>query len=77
MTDKGEGIWEATIVLTNQTTYPYSFVNGAKDYIAGEETIVGDCKDGTNNQRLAQIGETDTTLMTYVFGTCDDGVVNG
>jgi hypothetical protein len=70
LSDAGDGIWEATIVLPGNTSYPFSFVNGAIDYWAGEEVIVGDCKDGDNNQRLAEIGEGDTTLMAFVFGTC-------
>jgi len=76
MTDAGNGIWEATVVLPGNKTYPYSFVNGAQDYWAGEEIIVGDCKDGENNQRLAVIGGVDTTLMAFVFGTCADRAVN-
>ena len=76
MTNAGDSIWTATIVLTGNTTYPYSFVNGAQDYWAGEEVIVGDCKDGDNNQRLAQIGSADTTLPAFVFGTCEDLTVN-
>jgi hypothetical protein len=76
MSDTGNGIWEATILLPGNTTYPYSFVNGAKDYWAGEEVIVGDCKDGDNNQRLAQIAGADTTLPAFVFGTCDDLAVD-
>jgi len=69
MTDVGDGIWEATISLTANTSYPFSFVNGAQDYWAGEESIVGDCKDGDNNQRIAQIGSTNT-ILGFVFGTC-------
>jgi hypothetical protein len=76
MTDAGDDIWVATIVLPGNTTYPYSFINGAVDYWAGEEVIVGDCKDGENNQRLAQIGGVDITLPAYAFGTCTDRTVN-
>ena len=72
MTDEGGGIWSATVVLTGNTTYPYSFVNGAKDYWAGEEIITGDCKDGDNNQRLVEVGGSDTTLTAFVFGTCEE-----
>lgn len=71
MSDADEdGIWEAQVDLPINTTYPYSFVNGAKDYWGGEETIVGDCKDGENNQRLVEIGEVDTILTAFVFGGC-------
>lgn len=70
MTDMGEGIWEVTVELTTDRTYPYSFVNGAQDYWAGEETIVGVCKDGENNQRIAGISSSDTTLPAFIFGTC-------
>jgi hypothetical protein len=70
MTESAEGIWEATVVLPGNTTYPYSFVNGAQDYWAGEEIIQGECKDGENNQRLAQIGGEDITLEAFVFGGC-------
>jgi len=76
LSDAGEGIWEATIVLPGNTTYPYSFVNGATDYWSGEEVIVGDCKDGENNQRLAEIGGEDITLTAFIFGTCSDRTVN-
>jgi hypothetical protein len=72
MTDAGDGIWEATVELPSNGTYPYSFVNGAQDYWAGEEVIVGGCKDGDNNQRLAEVGTEDITLTAFVFGTCSD-----
>lgn len=71
MSDSDEdGIWEADVALPLNTTYPFSFVNGAKDYWSGEESITGDCKDGDNNQRLVQVEDVDTTLMAYAFGTC-------
>ena len=72
LSDNGQGIWEGTAELTANSVYPYSFINGAKDYWAGEETIVGDCKDGDENQRLAEIGQSDTTLTAYIFGTCSE-----
>jgi len=72
LTDEGNGIWSATIVLPGNTTYPFSFVNGAQDYWAGEEVIAGDCKDGENNQRLAEIGGSDTILPAFIFGTCNE-----
>ena len=70
MTDAGDGIWEATVELDGNATYPYSFVNGAQDYWAGEEAIVGDCKDGEDNQRLVDVLEEDIELDAFVFGTC-------
>jgi hypothetical protein len=76
LTDEGDGIWSATIVLPGNTTYPFSFVNGAQDYWAGEEIITGDCKDGENNQRLAEIGGADTILPAFIFGTCDERTTN-
>jgi len=70
MTEIGNDIWEVTVELTAGDQFPYSYVNGAQDYWAGEETIVGECKDGDNNQRIAGIGTADTTLPAYIFGTC-------
>jgi hypothetical protein len=70
MSDVGDGIWEAIVELDGNTTYPYSFVNGAQDYWTGEEVIVGDCKDGEDNQRLVEVLEADLILEAFVFGTC-------
>jgi hypothetical protein len=70
MTDAGDGIWEATIELEANTTYPYSYINGAVDYWAGEEVIVGDCRDGEENQRLVEVLGEDIELDAFVFGTC-------
>ncbi len=70
LTNVGNGVWEASVSLPANMTYPYSYVNGAQDYWAGEEIIVGDCKDGDNNQRLAEIGSEDVILPAYVFGGC-------
>ncbi len=71
MTDVGDGIWEAIVELDGNATYPYSFVNGAKDYWSGEEIIVGDCKDGEDNQRLVEVLASDVELPAFVFGTCE------
>lgn len=76
MTDIGDGIWEATVELLQDDSYPYSFVNGAVDYWAGEEVITGECKDGENNQRLAVVEYTDKTLPAFVFGTCTKTTVS-
>jgi hypothetical protein len=33
--------------------------------------IEGDCKDGENNQRLAEIGGEDKVLPAFIFGKCE------
>ena len=70
LADVGNDIWEAAVELTANMSFPYSFVNGAQDYWAGEEIIVGECKDGDNNQRIAGISSSDTALPAFIFGTC-------
>jgi len=70
LADVGNDIWEAAVELTANMSFPYSFVNGAQDYWAGDEIIVGACKDGENNQRIAGISSSDTTLPAFIFGTC-------
>lgn len=73
MSDDGNGIWSASVELDGNTTYPYTFVNGAQDYWDGEESITGDCNMGTAEapERQVAVAEEDVTLSAVMFGACD------
>jgi len=72
MTDKGNGLWEATVLLNENSTYPYTFVNGAIDDWGGEESVPEACNFGTESapERRLMVAESDTILATVSFGLC-------
>ncbi len=65
MTDKGNGIWEATLQLS-PGNYEYKFVNGNTN--AGFETISGTCANSNGNREIAVTGS--SAAPTVRFGGC-------
>lgn len=73
LTDKGSGIWEATVTVDPNATYPYTFVNGGQDNWSGEEKIDGTCNFGsaTAPERRVEVGTEDITVDLMAFGGCE------
>jgi hypothetical protein len=74
LVDQGDGIWQATVPLNINSTYPYTFVNGAQDYWDGEESVPEECNFGTASapERRLELADSDSTLETVAFGACPE-----
>jgi 1,4-alpha-glucan branching enzyme len=62
------GVYEATITLTEGDLHEYKFVNG--NTLAGEETVPVECADANGYRELTVPADT-TTLDVVCFGSCE------
>jgi nitrogen fixation protein FixH len=76
LVDQGEGIWSATVEVSPNETYPYTFVNGGRDNWSGEEKVPAACNFGTESapERHVTVTVSDTTLALTKFGECSSEV---
>lgn len=66
LTNIGGSIWETSILLEEQSTFEYLFVNGNSAPQA--ESLSGACVQ--NNNRFLTLGSSDLELPLVCFGTC-------
>lgn len=70
MTNIGNGIYEATVLMDPQTNYTYKFVNG-NNY----EIVSGNCTVGDGNGNFNRFGASNNTLQelpVVCFGSCNN-----
>jgi hypothetical protein len=76
MTDAGNGVYEATVVVNGNQNLQYKFING--DTFAGQESVPAACgiNDGFGGfNRISFVGVSDTTFSTVCFNECGDCVI--
>ncbi|MEC8610506.1 MAG: hypothetical protein VXY06_02005, partial [Bacteroidota bacterium] len=64
----GDGIWEVTLTLSENSSYEYKFINGAS--WGYDESVFGGCGAGNGN-RLLLTSDQSMILPAYVFNSCD------
>lgn len=64
----GDGIWEVTLTLSENTAYEYKFING--NSWGNDESVFGSCGAGNSN-RLLLTSDQNMILPAYVFNSCD------
>jgi len=68
MTLQRNGIYEATVVLTENEQHTYKFVNGNE--LSGEETVPVECAQ-ENGYRVVDVPGEDLTIDAVCFGACE------
>jgi len=70
----GDNIYTGTVSVHKGQEFPYTFLLGAQDEWAGEESVPVDCNFGTPEapERLFEGSEKDSIMPVIVFGECLD-----
>ena len=67
--EDGNGIWEVTLSLSQNTSYEYKYING--NSWGYDEYVSGDCGVGNTGNRLLITSNENMVLNAYVFNSCD------
>ncbi len=66
----GDGVYEAELLLNNNTQYTYKFKNGPEGWENVDTSIGDNCTTGDFGDRFVDVGETALALDEVCFGFC-------